>query len=85
MEMIADMIHCAFKELMAHGSAGRSEQVTDLAHAFHLIPAEMHGFGGFSWQKWHDRLAAYKSKYQPGQYSPKYDYVDILQQIRNAR
>ena len=84
-EMIADMIHCALKELVVHGREGRSGQAADLAEAFQNFPPETYGVGGFGWQKWQNRLAVYESKYRSAQYSPKYDYVDRLQQIRRLR
>ena len=83
-EMLCDMIHYAFVELRLLGWGGHGEQGADLADAFHNIPKEMYGWGGFSWSTFRGMLETYQSKWRGKGAVSGRDYVAMLDEIRQS-
>jgi len=82
-EMLCDMIHCAFVEMRMLGWDGQSEQVADLADAFHNIPKEMYGWGSFNWKYFRRVLERYRSKWE-GKTKGR-NYVAMLDEIQKLQ
>jgi hypothetical protein len=80
-EQLCAMMHRAFVELRALGREGRSEQVEDLADAFHNLPTEMYGVGLFRWELSRGLLDEYHKKWRT---HGVYDYVHLLDEARKS-
>ena len=76
-EALCELIARAFIEARSLGYQGKSEQVADLADAFHNLPTEMYGTG--LWNVEHARwmLQEYQDKYR----ERPYDYVAMFDEI----
>ena len=76
-----DMVAMAFVEIRLLGWAGRAEQASDLADAFHNIPREIYGWGRWSIGITRGMLQSYQDKYHNEEYSGKTHYVAIFNSI----
>lgn len=81
-ELLCDMIHAAFVEVRVLGQAGLAEQAADLADAFHNIPKEMYGWGGFTWAGFRGMLARYQRKWRGSDWVSGPDYLAMLDQVQ---
>jgi hypothetical protein len=72
---LCELIHAAFVEL--RGIHHESEQVHELAYAFHNLPLTMYGWGTWSWDGLRAMLARYRARFPAG--GP--DYVAMLEAI----
>ena len=78
-EALCELFAQAFIEARSLGYGGRSEQVADLADAFHNLPKEMYGVG--LWNVEHARwmLQEYQDKYRAK--GRPYNYVAMFNEI----
>ena len=76
-----DMVAMAFVEIRLLGWAGRAEQASDLADAFHNIPREIYGWGRWSIGITRGMLQSYQDKYHNEDYSGRTNYVGIFNSI----
>jgi hypothetical protein len=76
-----DMVAMAFVEIRLLGWAGRAEQASDLADAFHNIPREIYGWGRWSIEITRGMLQSYQDKYHNEEYSGRTNYVAIFNSI----
>ena len=67
-KLLCDMMHHAFVEIRSLGWEGKAAQAADLADAFHNLPKEMYGWGGWSKPKFRGMLEAYHQKYRRDYY-----------------
>jgi hypothetical protein len=75
---LCDLMHNAFVELRYL----EGEQAHDLAYAFHNLPKEIYGWGGWSPDGFRARLAHYQSKHS---HSPGFNYVLAFNAIFPAK
>lgn len=76
-----ELVAAAFIEIRLLGWAGESEQVADLADAFHNIPREIYGWGGWNIDITRGMLQSYQDKYHAESYSGKTNYVSLFNAI----
>jgi hypothetical protein len=67
-------------EIRALGWAGKAEQASDLADAFHNLPKEMYGWGRWDVGVFRQMLQHYQKKYMRAENHPS-DYVAMLDRI----
>lgn len=78
---LLDMVAMALVEIRLLGLAGRAQQASDLADAFHNIPREVFGWGSWSTEITSGMLQTYQDKYHHEAYSGKTNYVGLFQSI----
>ena len=76
-----ELVAAAFVEIRLLGWAGESEQVADLADAFHNIPREIYGWGRWNVNITRMMLQSYQDKYHAESYSGKTNYVLLFNSI----
>lgn len=76
-EALCAMFAEAFIEARALGWEGKADQAADLADAFHNLPKEMYGWGGWSLERVRSMLKAYQDKYR----GSCRDYLSMLDRI----
>jgi hypothetical protein len=76
---LCGLMAVAFVELRALGWGGNGAQAADLADAFHNLPREIYGWGGWSWKRFRSWLQAYQDKYPD---RTGFNYVAPLDAIR---
>jgi hypothetical protein len=74
------MFAVAFVEMRLLGWEGRSEQVADLADAFHEMPREIYDPRNFNWDNFRQRLQSYSEKWKGTTWTR--DYPSQLEEIR---
>ncbi|MEM7791654.1 MAG: hypothetical protein AAF546_09660 [Verrucomicrobiota bacterium] len=75
------LVAAAFIEIRLLGWAGESEQIADLADAFHNIPREIYGWGGWNVDITRAMLQSYQDKYHAKSYSGTTNYVSLFDTI----
>lgn len=78
---IHEMVAAAFVEIRMLGWAGRAEQASDLADAFHNIPREIYGWGQWDLGITRGMLQSYQDKYHDEDYSGKTHYLAMFNAI----
>ncbi|GEP44923.1 hypothetical protein [Brevifollis gellanilyticus] len=78
---LSDMVAMAFVEIRLLGWAGRAEQASDLADAFHNIPREIFGWGRWSIGHTRAMLQCYQDKHHNEEYPGRTNYVAIFNSI----
>lgn len=76
-QRLCEMMTWAFVEIRMLGWNGHAQQAADLADAFHNLPQEMYGCGGWWWSILREYLQRYQQKYEVSR-----DYVAKLDEIR---
>ena len=76
-----EMVASAFIEMRLLGWAGKSEQVADLADAFHNIPREIYGWGQWSRDITRGMLESYQDKYHHESYPGRINYIAVFDSI----
>jgi hypothetical protein len=62
-QQLCEMMAWAFIEIRMLGWNGHTQQAADLADAFHNLPREMYGWGGWWWDRLRDDLQRYQQQY----------------------
>jgi hypothetical protein len=78
-ELLIKLLGHAILEIRLCGWEGKAEQCADIADAFHNLPEFMFS-DNFDWDFFRDFLFDYQQKYT----SRRFDYVYLLDQIRNG-
>ena len=74
---LGEIMAFAFIETRMLGWGGKSEQIADLAHAFHNLPRVMF-WNNFDWRMARGMMASYLNKWP----DHRYNYVAMLDAIR---
>ncbi|MBV9122685.1 MAG: hypothetical protein JO112_04960 [Planctomycetes bacterium] len=79
-EALCDMMYHALVEIRALGWAGKAEQASDLADAFHNLPKEIYGWGRWDVDVFRQMLQYYQSKFPRNKYGG-FDFIAMLDRI----
>lgn len=79
-ELLCEMMSCAFLEIRIFGRDGNAERAADLADAFQNLPNLLFS-DEFDWDFFRN---SYLKNYQDAHSTSSYDYVAMLDKIRVA-
>jgi hypothetical protein len=80
-QQLCEMMYHAFVEARLLGWDGKSQQISDLAGAFHNLPREIYDPEGFNWSLFKGDLQGYQDLYHQQPYRGKFNYLIMLETI----
>lgn len=80
-QQLCDLVAQALIEIRMLCWNNKPAQAADLADAFHNLPREMYGWGGFGWETLTKGLAQYRQKYEG---TVGLDYAVEVERIRGG-
>lgn len=83
--VLCAMMAYVFIEIRLLGWAGKAARAADLADAFHNVPREMYGWGGWNARLFRMGLDAYQRKYAGDDEHRPYDYVAMFDRVFEVR